>query len=175
LAIAKISHVAVVCPRSEIQAILTRIFEFGEFHPIDREGLIQDISLLILSSKAQAVYAEAAHKLPPDYSPSTVPSSTKLQTFNAKDPSELIEILSKDIAELQSDPAQKSHLGKDMRYEIEAVKEAALATFEGLNRIRFSYESKRTALLEGYVPTDQIENFRKIMGEFYLCDAPVTK
>jgi len=156
--------------------MLARLFEFGEFHPIDRDGLVQDIDVLILSSQAQAIYADASEMLPSDYSPGSVPSSEKPETFNARCPSALIQELSEQLIGLHSESLPKSgKQTKTKEYEIEAIREAALETFEGLNRVRFSYEDKRTALLEGYVPTSQIEMFRDVTGEYYLLDEPVGK
>lgn len=157
--------------------MLAKLFEFGEFHPLDREGLVQDIGVLILSSKAQGVYADAAHLLPPDYSPSAISSATKVETFKANDPAILVNELSKELASFQND-TQKSdekERKKESVYAVEAIREAAFATFEGLSRIRFSYDDRRAVLLEGYVPSTQIEGFKNLLKKYLLYDEPVGK
>ena len=176
LAIARLSHVALVCPRNETQKLLTKLCEFGEYHPLDRDGLVQDIEVLILSSKAQGIYADATHLLPPDYTADTVPSSSKPVTFEAKDPSSLLDLLAKKLESLGVQFANSDVDAKKLlTYDLEAIRETALALFNDLSRMRFSFEDKRFVILEGFIPTKKVESFRNVTKDFLISSEPVDK
>src|SRR5579862_2067690 len=93
MAIARLAHVALLCPKNETLIMLAKLIEFGEFHPLDREGLIQDTNVLIFSSRAQSIYASASHFLPEDYSPTTAAARISPSIYEAKDIPALLAIL----------------------------------------------------------------------------------
>jgi len=174
LGIARLSHIALICPRIEILRLVTILCEFGDFHPLERDNLVQDIDVLILSSRAVGIYADATHILPPDYASSTVSSRSKPITFEAKNPSLLIELLARQLESLEALFANASEDAKKLlAYDLEAVRQAALALFNNLRRLRFSYEDKRFVILEGFVPTKEIELFRKTTYDFLISSEPV--
>ena len=178
MALAKLSHAALICPKGDLEELLAGLFEFGEFHPMDRSDLVQDIEVLRLTSRAQAVYADAAHLLPTDFSPSSVPSKEPVLAFRAKNPVSLVDQLAKTLDDLRTKIAlvpDKSEAKKLLVYDIDAVRETALGLFNGLCRIRFTYEDKRFCILEGYVPSEQIKLFRRDLSRFLLFDGPVDK
>jgi len=153
---------------------VTILCEFGDFHPLERDNLVQDIDVLILSSRAVGIYADATHILPPDYASSTVSSRSKPITFEAKNPSLLIELLARQLESLEALFANASEDAKKLlAYDLEAVRQAALALFNNLRRLRFSYEDKRFVILEGFVPTKEIELFRKTTYDFLISSEPV--
>ena len=165
-----------LCPKSELQNLLAKLNEFGKFHPLEREGMIQSIELLMLSSKAQGIYSDASHLLPSNFSIESVPSGSEQVTFNSKDPADLIEILSAELKDLQSQLTNVDQGSKrELYYKINAIREAALATFDNLRRVSFSFETKRSLLTEGFVSLDHIEQFGVDLKEFLLSFEPVGK
>ncbi len=63
MAVARLARVTLEAPRDELGALLAKAIQFTMFHPLRREGMVQDIELLLLASKAQAIYAEASDLL----------------------------------------------------------------------------------------------------------------
>ncbi|MDG6995614.1 MAG: hypothetical protein JRN52_06810 [Nitrososphaerota archaeon] len=176
MAVARLDHVVLLCPKSELQTLLVRLSEFGQYHPLEKDGLVQSIELLILSSKAQGIYSDASHLLPENYLSETVSSGTGIITFDSKDPEHLIQLLSSELINLQSNVAKSDPSSRRNIYrKIEAIREAALSTFNNLRRVRFSFESKRTYILEGYIPTKEANRFAELLGEFLISYEPVGK
>ena len=165
-----------LCPKSELQNLLSKLNEFGRFHPLEKDGMIQGIELLMLSSKAQGIYSDALHLLPANFSVESVPSGSEKVAFNSKSPEELIETLSTELKDLQS---QVSVIAPDSRselyYKVNAIREAALETFNSLRRVRYSFETKRSLLIEGFVSFNDLERFRIDLRKFLLSFEPVGK
>jgi len=59
LAVARLVRVTLEAPKAEVGRMLGKVIGFTEFHPSRREGMVQDIGLLLLASKAHEVYAQA--------------------------------------------------------------------------------------------------------------------
>lgn len=165
-----------MCPRNGLQTLLVRLCEFGQFHPIERDRLVQDIDVLILSSRAQGVYSEASHILPPDYSDSAS-SRRDPVVFESLNLLHFIESLSTKLVSLRSEiESSDDHATKsDLYHEVEAVQEAALTMFNNLRKVRFSLETRRFFVLEGFVPTKEVERFRASVRDFLLSSEPVGK
>ena len=59
MAVARLVRVTLEAPRAEIGGLLAKVIGFTEFHPSRKDGMVQDIGLLLLASKAHEVYAQA--------------------------------------------------------------------------------------------------------------------
>ena len=63
MAVARLVRVTLEAPRSGVGLLLAKVIKFTVFHPSRKEGMVQDIGLLLLGSKAHEVYSQASELL----------------------------------------------------------------------------------------------------------------
>jgi V/A-type H+/Na+-transporting ATPase subunit I len=175
LAIARLSRVAFLSSRSEVGALLAELLAFGQFHPSRREGLVQDIDLLLLGSRAQSVSSEARELLggrPPGEGENNIEHSE----FKAQDVPGLIGVLERSLAEVRERLPGAVEAEKGELYgRLGAIREAAADLFKHLYRIRVYPGLKRFVILEGYVPTTSLGTLERRAGRFLLSVEQVEK
>ncbi|HKT22492.1 MAG TPA: V-type ATPase 116kDa subunit family protein, partial [Nitrososphaerales archaeon] len=172
MAVVPLTQVSLICPRSEVDVMLARLCETAMFHPSDRQGLVQDTQLVLLSSKAHAVYSEAGMLVKKwgagEYAP--------VGTFSARSISELVEILQRKTSELALRLEGSPEAGRaGFLSELVSVRDAALAVFKDLNRVRVRPGSRRYLILEGYAPTPRLSEFTSSLGRYLLHTEPVSR
>lgn len=174
MAIARLSRVVLITPRSELGVFLAKLSETGLFHPSDRSGLVQDTELVLLSSKAHAVYSDANLLLR-----GSTPSGPRVvHSFRSSSMTDLVAQLAERSSELSraaKDPSlvQKSKAALDS--ELISVRDAALAAFKDISRVRVRPGSRRFLVVEGFVPTDRLEKFTSVLGPHYLYSEPIPR
>jgi hypothetical protein len=92
LAVARLVRVTLEAPRPEIGRLLAKVIKFTVFHPSRKEGMVQDIDLLLMGSKAHEVYAQASDLLGEGRF-TTADGRRQIEKFEAHDVGELVRVL----------------------------------------------------------------------------------
>lgn len=152
--------------------MLARLCETGMFHPSDRQGLVQDTQLVILSSKAHLVYSEASNLIRRWGAAEAAP----VRTFGANSISDLVRLLQRRTSELAEQlEGAPGAVSPGVLSELVSVRDAALAVFRDLNRIRVRPGLRRHLVLEGYAPTPRLSEFTSALGRYLLSAEPVPR
>ncbi len=167
MAVARLSRVTVEAPQGELGAALARVIEFGTFNPARREGMVQDVKILLLASRAQAVYSKAtdllgkrrieAHGEPKES-----------ETFTAHTVEELVGSL-EDYTDTIEENLSLFIEESDRRGVVDvllAVQEASRMVFEDLQRILVYPVRDGRVTFEGYVPDSSVRAFRELLGGY---------
>ncbi|HZY92083.1 MAG TPA: V-type ATPase 116kDa subunit family protein [Thermoplasmata archaeon] len=177
MAVARLTRVTVGSDPADLGALVARLIEFGMFHPSRREGLVQDISLVLLASRAQSTYGWATELLVGPTFDDIPAASTRFSEFTAHDVAELLtefeeelEILDRNIPLLRSREDRQT-----VSEMLRRVREASLTLFNALERILVVPGAEGRVTIEGYVPTSALKSFRRLAGPFLLRDEPVLR
>ncbi|HYC26931.1 MAG TPA: V-type ATPase 116kDa subunit family protein [Nitrososphaerales archaeon] len=174
MAIAQLSRVTLLCPRADLGPFLSRLCDTGIFHPAERSGLVQDTQLVLLSSRAHAVYSDANLLLQARKSeaPPTVAN------FESTSMADLVERLaartsriSDELRNPDVDPVAKAQLESELR----SIRDAALTVFKDTSRIRVRPGPRRFLILEGFVPTSKLPLFKETMRPNFLSSEPIPR
>ena len=175
MAVVKLSRVTLVCPRSELRILSSRLCEFTAFHPSDRRGLVDDPELLHLSSRAHFVYSEANELL----TGQALEPEQKLNgrsMFRARDLLDLVNVLTKELVEIRLEfgrPDLNASSKSETYLRLRAVREAALAVFNNVRRIKVLPGLKRFVGIEGFIPSHLVQSFRTNIQEYLVLVEPV--
>ena len=175
MAIVKLTRVTLVCPKSELRILLSRLCEFTAFHPSDRRGLVDDPELLLLSSHAHLVYSEANELL----TGQALEEEQKLDMhsiFRARDLLDLVNVLTKELVEIRLElgrPDLNESSKSETYLRLRAVREAALAVFNNVRRIKVLPGLKRFVGIEGFIPSHLVQSFRTNIQEYLVLVEPV--
>jgi V/A-type H+/Na+-transporting ATPase subunit I len=175
LAVARIVRVTLEAPRGEVGRMLARVIGFAQFHPSKKEGMVQDIGLLLLASKAHEVYSQASELLGEGLF-KTGDRERQVEKFEAHDVDELVreleeylEIIGKNLS-LFTETDDKWGVTQVLL----AIQEASLMVFNDLQRF-FAYPSDgATVRFEGFVPARSLEAFKGLMGGYIVAASPVS-
>lgn len=175
MAIAQLSSVILVTPRSDLGVFLSRLCQTGCFHPSERSGLVQDTQLVLLSSKAHGVYSEAGALL----RARNVDAGSPPLKFTSGSMVDLVSQLAKRSSEIYALLQGPTPLTPEARAgvdaELLAIKDAALAAFRDVSRLRVRPGSRRFLVTEGFVPTSSLSSFRSAMGSYFLASEPIPR
>ncbi len=174
MAVARLVRVTLEAPRADVGRVLAEVIGFTEFHPRRKEGMVQDIGLLLLSSKAHEVYAQAGELLGEGLFKSGR-RDKQVERFEAHDLQDLVreleeylEIIEKNLS-LFTEADDKWGVSQVLL----AIQEASLMVFDDLQRI-FVYPSDgATVRFEGFVPARSLEKFEALMGAYVVAAEPV--
>jgi V/A-type H+-transporting ATPase subunit I len=169
MAISRLSKVSIVLARSELEQLVAKLYEFGEFHPSDESPFFEEFSLLQLRSKAFELFSDLdkiAKELEEKSDFKQQTSFPKI-SFAVTGFSSLLQEIAMELDEIRSKISLAKKLdNKDLSY-IFACREAALVTFEILRRIRVRYETKYFVIIEGFIQTKQEDKFRDKFSSWY--------
>lgn len=174
LAVARLVRVTLEAPRAEVGRLLAEIIGFTEFHPSRKEGMVQDIGLLLLSSKAHEVYAHATELLEEGMF-KTGDREKQVEKFEAHDVHELVRELEEYLEIIEKNLSLFTEA--DDRWGVTqvllAIQEASLMVFDDLQRI-FVYPSDgATVRFEGFVPAHSLDRLKAMMGGYAVTAEPV--
>ena len=174
MAVARLVRVALEAPRTDVGRLLAKVIGFTEFHPSRKEGMVQDIGLLLLGSKAHEVYAQASELLGEGLF-KTGDRETQVEKFEAHDLEELVKELEEYLEIIEKNLSLFTEA--DDRWGVTqvllAIQEASLMVFNDLQRI-FVYPSDGvTVKFEGFVPAHALEAFKGLMGGYVVAAEPV--
>lgn len=154
--------------------MLARLIRFAEFHPSRKEGMVQDIGLLLLASRAHEVYSKASELLGEGLF-KTSERETQVEDFEAHDLEGLVKELEDylDTIEKNLSLFTQTEDKWGVTQVLLAVQEASLMVFDDLQRI-FVYPSDGAKVrLEGFVPAHSLEAFKELMGGYVAAAEPV--
>jgi len=174
MAVARLVRVIVESQPSDVGVLLARIIRFTEFHPLRREGMVQDIRVLLLASRAHEIYSRASEVLDEGGVKTAEGKNREVEKFQAHDVGGLLEVLEGYLVTIEKNLAlftdQKDKLG--VTEVLLAIQEASLMVFKDLERI-FAYPSAAGKLrFEGYVPSSHL-GFKESMGDYLVSVEPV--
>ena len=174
MAVARLVRVTMEAPRAEVGRMLARVIGFTEFHPSRREGMVQDIGLLLLASRAHEVYAQAGELLGEGLF-KTGDRVKEVEKFEAPDVEELVRELEEylEIIEKNLSLFTEADDKWGVTQVLLAIQEASLMVFDDLQRF-FVYPSDgATVKFEGFVPARALEAFKGLMRGYVVAADPV--
>jgi V/A-type H+-transporting ATPase subunit I len=177
LAVARLVRVTLEAPRGELGRLLGKVIEFTLFHPWRKEGMVQDIGLLLLGSKAHEVYAQASELLGEGRFKTPDRGRRQVEKFEAHDIDELVRLLDEYLDTIQKNLSlfTKEDDKWGVTQVLLAIQEASLMVFNDLQRI-FVYPPDGgggTTRFEGFVPAHSLEPFKDSMGGYVVSTEPV--
>ena len=149
--------------------MILRLMEFGQFHPIKRQDFVQEISLLILGSRAEAVYSKASELLTqPALRDKGLETTNMLIEFKARDLEELMHSFEDEIsaiAEVLGYGPGKTEAMK-IYTVLTSIKDASLSIFRNLQALLVLEERNQTISVQGYVPVKSIREFQQLLENY---------
>ncbi len=175
MAVARLVRVTLEAPRSEVGRLVAKVIKFTTFHPARKEGMVQDIELLMMGSKAHEVYAQASDLLGEGRFRTADGVRRQVEKFEAYDIEEFVrgleeylEIIEKNLS-LFTEADDKWGVTQVLL----AIQEASLMLFNDLQRI-FVYPSDGvTVRFDGFVPARSLESLKGSMGSYVVATEPV--
>jgi len=175
MAVAPLSEVTLGASQKDVGVLLARLIEFGTFHPVKEKGMTQDISILLVASKAQDVYARTSELLRSEEFGKT-PRPKEVETFDAHDLRELVDSLDDYLRTIEGDPSLFN--GEEDREGVVsvllAVQEASLMVFNDLQRILVLPQADGSVRMKGFAPTKSLGQLKALMGPFLVEADPVS-
>ncbi len=175
MAVSRLSRVSLRAEPADLDALLTDLIRFGRFHPSHREGLSQDIRLLLVASRAQAVNGPATELYPDPAFAGTREGVGPVPAVRATGVADLLTEFDRShdaierVAKLLRDSADRQSVATTLQ----TIRDSSLALFHAVERVRASREPDGTLAIEGYVPTAELESFRARVGRFLVRSEPV--
>ena len=159
----------------ELGVLLGKLVAFGTFHPSKREGMVQDIGILMLSSKAHEVYSRAGELLEKGGIKSADGIVKEVEKFQAHDIEELLKQLEEYLDTIEGNlplfTEEKDRRG--VTAVLLAIREASLMVFNDLQRILVYPTEAGKTRFEGFVPAASLESLKKSMASYVASIAPV--
>ena len=153
--------------RGDLGRLAARLISFGEFHPAQREGLVQDIGVLLLANRAHATASRAGELLGADAF-KEVRGPVSLETFRSDDVVVLLDQLD-DYLETASENLglfKRPEDEKGIRDLLIAIRDASEALFKDLQRMLSVPGDSSQVEIEGYVPTSRLVEFEGRLGGY---------
>lgn len=159
MAIARLLRVTLEAPRPEVGVMLGRLLEFSEFHPARKDGMVQDIGLLLLESRAQEIYSRAVDLLDRSGIRTAEGERREVEKFQAHSIEEFLDVLEGYLETIERNVAlftdQRDRWGATE--VLLAIEEASLMVFHDLQRILVYPTEHATVRIEGFVPASMSE------------------
>jgi V/A-type H+-transporting ATPase subunit I len=178
MAVARLSLATLRSSRAEVGILLARLMEFGEFHPDRRDDMIQDTELLMMESRAHAIYSEASELLEKDLRKVAGQHEEKAETLKAHAIEDLLKLLG-DYLETINEFLSEFRTDKEVagiRNLVTAVKECSLAVFNNLSRIMVIVPAETGFVrLRGFIPTRSSESFKLLIEGYLVSLEPVER
>lgn len=160
--VARLTRVRVAAPASELGRLVAGLLRYGRFHPSHREGMVQDIRIVLWGSRAQSVYGTATELLRrPELAPVARDARTPIE-FDIADIGAFLDDTEEDLAfltrnlALVRDDADRRAIAS-LLHGMQAV---TLALFHDLNRLLTVPDLEDRVVIEGYVPAREMDGFR---------------
>jgi vacuolar-type H+-ATPase subunit I/STV1 len=175
LAVARLVRVGLEASRAETGVLLAKVIEFSEFHPSKEEGMVQDIGILLLASKAQAIYSRAGDLFDRGGVKVGEGKRREVEKFQAHDIESLLGVLDEYLDTIEKNLSlfteEKDRWG--VTEVLLAVQEASLMVFKDLQRI-FVYPLDGGRIrLSGFVPASSLDSLRGSLGGYLVSTQPV--
>ena len=178
MAVARLSLARLRSTRPEFGVLLARLMEFGEFHPDRKTDMVQDPAILLLESKAHAVYSEAGDLLEKDLRRVSMQTAEKVEALKARGVEDLLQLLADylgTIKEFLPDFKTDEEVA-GIRNLVTAIRECALVLFNNLSRMLVVVpDEPGFVTLRGFVPTRSLDAFRQLAREYLVSADPVER
>ncbi|MDA4131542.1 MAG: hypothetical protein OK454_00245, partial [Thaumarchaeota archaeon] len=170
MAVARLARVTLEAPRAELGILLAKVIQLTEFHPSKKDCMVQDIGLLLLGSRAQAVYAEASELLKKTGTTAAEVKRIEVEKFEAHDVGELVSELEDYLGTIDRNMSlfkeEKDRWG--VTEVLLAIQQASLMIFTDLQRILVYPEDSGKVRFEGFVPTRSLKLLKNSMGKYVV-------
>ena len=159
----------------DVGVLLAKVIQFTAFHPSKKEGMVQDIGLLLFASKAHDIYSQASELLDKGGVKVADGERREVEKFQAHDVQELLRVLEEylDIIDknLSLFTEEKDRWG--VTEVLLAIKEASLMVFNDLQRILVRPLDGGKLGIEGFVPSKSLDSMKASMGSYIVSVEPV--
>ena len=170
MAVARLARVTLEAPRAEIGILLAKVIQFTEFHPSKKDGMVQDIGILLLGSRAQAVYSEAGELLKRTGVTTPELRGVEVEKFEAHDIEGLVSELEDYLGTIERNLSLFK--GQNDRWGVTevllAIQQASLMIFTDLQRILVYPQVGGKVRFEGFVPTKSLKRLKSSMGKYVV-------
>jgi vacuolar-type H+-ATPase subunit I/STV1 len=175
MAVARLLTVTLEAPKPEVGVLLAKLIRFAEFHPSKRQGMVQDIGLLLLASKAHDIYSRAVELLERGGIRTAEGKRSEVERFEAHDIEELLSVLADYLETIEKNLSlftdERDRWG--VTEVLLAIQEASLMVFNDLERI-FTYPPDGGKMrFEGFVPANSVQSLKDLMGGYLVSVEPV--
>jgi len=175
LAVARLVGVTLEASTEELGVLLGKVIGFGMFHPSKKDGMVQDIGILILSSKAHEIYSRAGELLEKPGVKTAEGERKEVEKFQARDVEGLLRQLEDYLGTIETNLSLFTE-EKDKRGVTEvllAIQEASLMVFSDLQRILVYPPEGGKLRFEGFVPANLDGSLKEAMGGYVVSIEPV--
>lgn len=175
MAVSPLSRVTLTTSVGGLDRLLTELLRFGRFHPSHREGLVQDIHLLLVLSRAQACYGRASELYRHPAFDGTAAEDRPRAEFHAEGVDELLGQFEQSLDTIDR-TADLLHAREDRQSfadTLQAIRDASLALFHALERILVVAGAAGELTLEGYVPGREVDRLKRLVGDTLRSAVPV--
>lgn len=175
MAVAPLSRVRVRSDLEGLGALVGALIGFGRFHPSRREGLVQDIRLVLWASRAQGVYGRA-HEILRRPELQAVPPGGPID-YEVGDVGQFLVDLEDDVAFIERNlplaPSPEDR--RALVVLLRSIRDVALGLFNDLNRLLVVPGSEEAVTIEGFVPTSRAPAFAQAVGSHLVLSEPVLR
>lgn len=177
MAIARLARVTVEAPGSSLGALLARLLAFERYHPSRREGMAQDIRILLLGTRAQGLYERANALLAGPHFAETKGRRRPAVEYPADDVEALLRDREDDLGAIERavDLVRSEADRQEIAELLRGIREVGLAVFHALQRLFVLPSAPGTIRLEGFVPIDEVPRFRERLGPWLVAAEPVRR
>lgn len=177
MAVARLSKAVLNCPEVELDVLALGLMQFGEFHPIRTNESVQSMTLLILGSRAQGIYTDANELLHRNILKNVQKEIALPREFQGRSIKDVIHTLEDEVGTLEEivalTPGESELL--EIHDLLQSIREAALIVFTNLDKIAVTPSPDRSLVIQGFVPTNSAELFKKLMQRYLVSVRPLDK
>ena len=177
MAVARLTRVRVATDTPGLGRLVASLVGFGRFHPSKREGLVQDIRVLLWASRAQSVYGAATELLRSEALRGAAKGPFTPIDFEIADVGAFLQDLEEDLEflarnlPLVRDEADRRAIASLLR----GTQGVGLALFHDLSRLMAVPDPTGRSVLEGFVPSRALPEFRTRVGDALIEAEPVLR
>jgi vacuolar-type H+-ATPase subunit I/STV1 len=178
--VAGLSIVQIRTKRHELGIILAKLVDFQNFHPSKRQGLTQDVGILLVSSHYLSIYSNASELLASDALRIPIAKSNLSKTVERFDCSDVFKLVQTLVEELETARRNMPLFITDedktgLRELVKAIRDLALAMFNNLSRILVVPDAPGSITLEGYIPTNSVPMLKADFEDRVIKIQPISK
>lgn len=178
MGITQLSLVTILIAKSELEELITELYEFEDFHPSDQEGSYEELSFNRLKSKTLELNLEinsVIGKLEDRYHFNKDAENIERFVIKSNDWSSLLSNIVNELRVIRGKLSCKIRLShKDLTCLI-MFRETTFLMFEILRRIKIKHELKYFVTIEGYIPTKSEKKFCDQFSQWYHTIKPLRR
>ena len=175
--VARLTRVRVAVRPSTLGRLVATLLSYARFHPSHREGMVQEIRIVLWGSRAQSVYGAATELLRrPELrgGASTPPTPIEFEVADVdaflKDLEEDLAFLTRNLPLVRDDADRRAIVSL-----LRGMQGVTLAMFHDLSRMLVVPSGPERIVLEGYVPTREMAGFRARFAAEMVEEEPVLR